>query len=723
MSDISHFLFAKVVKITEISLNLHPYLALFMKYTHKNLLTTILLALIIMSSCTNRNRALSPHKFIDDDGFTRADSIVYAIGDERDYKGTLRAIDSLEKRGELPLVRTIFYRTISYNLMGQHSTSLQLYSKLPGIDPKELKTQTDLDSYIYSYNNYLRVLCDMRRYDRALLEANHADRQLKAAGYDGFTNHHDIAQILGECQLYLGQDDQAVKSFEKALQAVNTRLATNHDPLDYRECQKTLNAIVKIYVLTERYKEAMPWIEVQDSLYNALEVENRRDSIFLDEMKADICYSKARVALALEHKDEAEQYFNDYQSTETAKQLGSIILSCQYLMLTGRYEEAAHNYQQLDRFLKEGGYKADFENFGRYMIPKYRANLLAGQRDSALRVASIIADYYDSAHVRQRKIDADLITTFYDTEGKERQIAEQRAELSQQRLWTAIIGMAIFVIFFIIYYIQRRRAFAKLNATNQQLILANERAEESSRVKTKFIQQISHEVRTPLNILSGFSQVLATPGIEIGSNELKDISQKIMENSNRITTLVDKMLDLSLVNTKSDMSCHDSVLPADVAKQAVEKSDIQRTEHLEFQLLLSPEAESVSFVTNQKSVVRALSLLLDNAIKFTSPAAFNSHQMTPKPGRVVLNVSITEQQVVYIVEDTGIGIPAEEAENIFTEFVQLNEYADGTGIGLSIARSLARNMQGDVVLDTSYTNGARFVMTLPLQCPENTLQE
>ena len=109
---------------------------MFMKNSNKNLLTTILLALIIMSSCTNRNSALGPHKFIDDDGFTRADSIVYAIGDIRDYKGTLRAIDSLEKRGELPLVRTIFYRTISYNLMGKHSTSLQLYSKLAGIDPK-----------------------------------------------------------------------------------------------------------------------------------------------------------------------------------------------------------------------------------------------------------------------------------------------------------------------------------------------------------------------------------------------------------------------------------------------------------------------------------------------------------------------------------------------------------------------------------------------------------
>jgi signal transduction histidine kinase len=69
--------------------------------------------------------------------------------------------------------------------------------------------------------------------------------------------------------------------------------------------------------------------------------------------------------------------------------------------------------------------------------------------------------------------------------------------------------------------------------------------------------------------------------------------------------------------------------------------------------------------------------------------------------------------VQFIVEDTGIGIPASEAEHIFEEFVQLNEYVEGTSIGLTVARSLCRRLGGDVVLDTAYTAGARFVMTLP----------
>jgi signal transduction histidine kinase len=80
-----------------------------------------------------------------------------------------------------------------------------------------------------------------------------------------------------------------------------------------------------------------------------------------------------------------------------------------------------------------------------------------------------------------------------------------------------------------------------------------------------------------------------------------------------------------------------------------------------------------------------------------------------------LSVSASLQQGIFVIEDTGIGIPPEQAENIFTEFVQLDEYADGTGIGLSIARSFARYMNGDVVLDTTFeTPGSRFILTLPI---------
>ena len=652
-----------------------------------------------------------------DDGYNIADSIVSDIGDARDFSRLIEVTDSFERIGELPEVRAIFYKSVAYNLMGQHRHALSLYYQLSKIDVRELTSQADLESYTYSYKDYVRLLCDMRRYDRALREAYNADRKLRAAGHGSFVKHHDIAQMIGECQLYLDQGKEATKNFQKALQGMQARLAEKHAPLDLRECQKTMNAITRVLIHKGRYAEAAPWVLRQDSLLAAADRHPQRDSVFVDEMKAGIYYSKALLAHALGNHADAERYFSIYQSTHCAHQLSNIIKSSEYLMLTHRYEEAARNYTQLDQFLQETDYKSNLEVLGRYLLPKYRANLLAGHRDSALYVASQVAECYDTALILQKMSDADLLATVYDTEGKERQIAEQRAELSQQRMFAIGIIAIIVIIFFHIYGIMRRKAFNRLNETNRQLTLANERAEESSRMKTKFIHQISHEVRTPLNVLSGFCQVLATPDIKLGNDELKSISQKIMENSDRITKLVDKMLDLSLVNSDATIDMNDQVKATDIAQQAINKSGVDHAAHLDFQLEVTPEVEGLTLQTNQKAAVKALVLLLDNAIKFTHPLAFKGHPHHDERPQVVLHISVVGQWLLFAVEDTGIGIPKEQAENIFDEFVQLDEYSDGTGIGLSISRSLARHIKGDVILDTAYSAGARFVMSLPAHCP------
>jgi signal transduction histidine kinase len=105
-------------------------------------------------------------------------------------------------------------------------------------------------------------------------------------------------------------------------------------------------------------------------------------------------------------------------------------------------------------------------------------------------------------------------------------------------------------------------------------------------------------------------------------------------------------------------------------------------------------------------------------MKFTHPAeaAVKVAGGIDKKEKASLNVQPNgEDKVDFIVSDTGIGVPPEEAEHIFEEFVQLDDYYDGTGIGLTLARSIARRLGGDIVLDTTYSPGARFVFTLPLE--------
>ena len=169
-----------------------------------------------------------------------------------------------------------------------------------------------------------------------------------------------------------------------------------------------------------------------------------------------------------------------------------------------------------------------------------------------------------------------------------------------------------------------------------------------------------------------------------------------------------------MINTEADIECNEAITPALIAEKAIEQSGINKAHHLVLELQEEPETETTEIHTNQKSAVKVLAMLLDNAMKFTHPLAFKGTAPDQK-ARVTIIIGMSANEVKFTVEDTGIGIPVYQAENIFTEFVQLDEYTDGAGIGLSIARSLARHMNGDVVLDTSYTDGARFVMTLPMK--------
>ena len=278
-----------------------------------------------------------------------------------------------------------------------------------------------------------------------------------------------------------------------------------------------------------------------------------------------------------------------------------------------------------------------------------------------------------------------------------------------------LLSATLIITLACLYAYSRHRASERLKAAYHELEVANARVEESSRMKSNFIQQISHEIRTPLNILSGFTQLLTTPGIFLDDATLADINRQITANTNRITSLVNKMLELSEAKSLAVIDRTDNVSAEQIVAEAVTASRITNANHLTFNILESTESKTAVLQTNKQAAVRALSLLLDNARKFTAPAEASQSDVPPERlQKVVLRLSVSSGRLFFSVEDTGIGIPHKEAEHIFDEFVQLDEYYDGTGIGLTVARSLARRIGGDIKLDTAYIGGSRFVMTLPV---------
>lgn len=326
-----------------------------------------------------------------------------------------------------------------------------------------------------------------------------------------------------------------------------------------------------------------------------------------------------------------------------------------------------------------------------------QALIMLGKGIEAARIYQQLYHEKDSVFGRDARQHLDELNTLFQVD--ELKTAQQRTKF----IYTVVAALTIMLALLILLLFGWRSAIRQKKA-NEQLRIANERAAASSKMKTEFIRNISHEIRTPLNIVSGFTQVLTSPDMDLTEEEKKDMQERMAENADRITKLVDRMLALSDASSETVIDRRDKTNVRDLASQAIGHSKITahtRPGNSEATVVFEvEEMEPVMLCTSRLYAVRALAHLLENAVKFTPQ------------GTIRLLAECTDRSVRFIVEDTGIGIPVSESDNIFGEFVQLDSFADGTGIGLTVARSIARRMGGDLWLDTEYVKGARFVFEL-----------
>ena len=257
---------------------------------------------------------------------------------------------------------------------------------------------------------------------------------------------------------------------------------------------------------------------------------------------------------------------------------------------------------------------------------------------------------------------------------------------------------------------------SRLTRHNRELAEAKAQAEEASRMKTQFIHLVTREIRTPLNAIVGFSEVLADFTIEITEQEMHEMIRRITADAWAVSRLIDRMIDLSELLSTRKVSLDDRLTAGELVQMAAERSGIGEAHHVAFSVEAVGDSDRAVLLTNRQYAVGALEELLDNAAKFTlgsdDPRAVAA--VPPRSQQVKVLVSVVQGMVSFVVEDTGCGIPKEEAERIFEKFVQLDEFREGTGIGLTVARHAARLLGGDVWADPSFSPGARFVMTLNL---------
>lgn len=233
---------------------------------------------------------------------------------------------------------------------------------------------------------------------------------------------------------------------------------------------------------------------------------------------------------------------------------------------------------------------------------------------------------------------------------------------------------------------------------SNELIEAKQRAEEADRMKSVFLANMSHEIRTPLNAIVGFSEIIALTEDEKEKAEYLNIIQK---NSNLLLQLINDILDLSRIESgKSEMNIQLTEMTGLI-------DEVEKVHRLKMKTGIRFEVvrpdEEIWIMVDRNRITQVLFNFLSNAIKNTCE------------GSITLGLAMEGEWLKVYVTDTGCGIPREKLPLIFNRFEKLNDFVQGTGLGLPICQSIVERLGGKISVESEVGVGSTFVMTLPYQ--------
>ena len=248
-----------------------------------------------------------------------------------------------------------------------------------------------------------------------------------------------------------------------------------------------------------------------------------------------------------------------------------------------------------------------------------------------------------------------------------------------------------------------RQANTETKQRNEELKQASEMVEEAIRQKSNFIQNVSHQIRTPLNIIIGFSHVLSDAGKDMPPEELKDITDMIQHNEMILNRMALMLYDSSDTGLSEELkaSNHEEVLCNEIARESIAETKVHFPGiNINFETSLS---DSFCIHTNRLYLMRSLCELLYNSAKYSDGKYMS------------IRLSRDDNNVQFVFEDKGPGIPEAYHHQMYEFFTKVNDLSEGLGLGLPLAKRHMTNLGGDLTLDTGYHEGCRFIITLPVR--------
>ncbi|MBS6240231.1 MAG: HAMP domain-containing histidine kinase [Bacteroides sp.] len=372
-----------------------------------------------------------------------------------------------------------------------------------------------------------------------------------------------------------------------------------------------------------------------------------------------------------------------------------LVADAMYWERIGEYEKSLTAY---DAFLHTDYAEINCSLYKEVLQDRADLLLKMGRKEEAYKQYGAVYSYIKSAFEKNYPKEIDQLTTRFQADQLTYQ--NERDRLFSYRLYLGgIVVCTLFLLLFL--YLSWRKIFRlKESKCSQEKMI--QKAERAIQKKNMFLSNMSHEVRTPLNAIVGFSAVLASEDDSFDEDSRKEFCEIIKVNSFQLLKLINDILDFS--DFENDNITF-NIRPYDAVKLCKEASEtVNASRKLEVELRFDTELPELMIETDDARLRQVLINLLVNATKFT------------KEGSIVLRLELSDRNTAFFsVTDTGCGIPLEKQGLIFERFEKLNDFAQGSGLGLSICQLIVTYMRGRIWVDSNYTQGARFCFTHPLK--------
>ena len=393
-----------------------------------------------------------------------------------------------------------------------------------------------------------------------------------------------------------------------------------------------------------------------EDLYRKSPHENR---IYLYNTKEEYAKLKGDIDTLLAYQDSSAEYYRKSRNVINLKRMYNNKASA--LHRAHRYDEA---YLMLRKYvsLSDSLYKNDTQKQLNELSTRYNLNKL-------------------ELEARGLSLKARNIQFFYAC--------------------TLIVVLVAALIIGIKFYRHKLKNNRLLKKQAQELQQANEKAQQAQLMKTAFIQNMNHEVRTPLNAIVGFSECLAE--IPLSKAETKEISATIKKNSDKLLKIISDMISIANIDSGDQRLTYQEIPVNELANKLLQEMKEYIQPKVKF--YYTPCQTDYILSSNEDIVHQILINLLHNALKFTSS------------GEVELSYEVDNKnnKLHFHVRDTGIGVKSELKEKIFSRFYKVDSFVPGAGLGLSLCRILAERIEARVYLDDTYQDGCLFTFEHPLK--------